>query len=258
MAVIRNERKNHYTVVPNDALRTPTLSLQAKGLLALMLSYPDDWHYNLSHLEDLSTNGRDAHRGALKELIKAGYAEWRTVHNVDGTLTGRELVVSDEPLRRGTESQADGDRAPDKPSHGDTVGLKNRRTGKPSDGKSDTTKDLSLTKEQEERKTQPTVQKRFDPLEVDLPANVSRDVWRDFVAYRRERRLPITPTHTRRLLERLSAAGADADAMLLQSIENGWQGVFDLKDRAQRAEPHVRAAQQATSLLAHLEGRRAS
>lgn len=99
---------------------------------------------------------------------------------------------------------------------------------------------------------------KFDPLEVDLPANVSRDVWRDFIAYRRERRLPTTPTHTRRLLERLSAAGADADAMLLQSIENGWQGVFDLKDKAQRAEPHVRAAQQATSLLAHLEGRRAS
>lgn len=99
---------------------------------------------------------------------------------------------------------------------------------------------------------------KFDPLEVDLPENVSRDVWRDFIAYRRERRLSTTPTHTRRLLERLSAAGADADAMLLQSIENGWQGVFDLKDKAQRAEPHVRAAQQATSLLAHLEGRRAS
>jgi DNA-binding MarR family transcriptional regulator len=98
----------------------------------------------------------------------------------------------------------------------------------------------------------------FDPLSVDLPANVSRDVWRDFIAYRRERRLPTTPTHTRRLLEKLSAAGADADAMLAQTIENGWQGVFDLKDTAQRAEPHVRAAQQATSLLAHLEGRRAS
>src|SRR5690606_23617495 len=109
------------------------------------------------------------------------------------------------------------------------------------------------TKEQEERKNQPTVHKRFDPLEVDLPANVSRDVWRDFIAYRRERRLPTTPTHTRRLLERLSAAGADADAMLAQTIENGWQGVFDLKDKAQRAEPRVRAATKGGALDQYTE-----
>lgn len=126
MAIIRNARKAHFTIVPNEGLRSDGLSLQAKGLLALMLSFPDDWQYNLKHLETLSTNGRDAHRAALNELIDAGYAVWRTVHKEDGTLAGRELVVSDTPLDH---------RAPEKPSDGSTVRLKNRPSGKPSVGK---------------------------------------------------------------------------------------------------------------------------
>lgn len=131
MAVIRNKRTKHYTVLGNDTLRQPNLTLKAKGLLAVMLSFPDDWSYNLTHVETQSLDGRDAHRAALRELIEAGYARWQTVHNQDGTLAGRELIVSDEPnLHRGTENPADGT----------TVGRENRRTGKPSDGKSDTTK----------------------------------------------------------------------------------------------------------------------
>lgn len=140
MAVIRNERKFRFTVVPNDPLRAANLTLQAKGLLALMLSFPDDWSYNLTHLEGLSKNKRDAHRSALRELIEAGYAEWRTLHNSDGTLKGRELVVTDVPFARGTEKASDGDRGTDNPADGATVGRKNRRSGKPSVGKSDTTK----------------------------------------------------------------------------------------------------------------------
>lgn len=133
MAVIRNERKFRYTVVPNDPLRNADLTLQAKGLLALMLSYPDDWNYNLTHLEGQSRNKRDAHRNALRELIAAGYAEWRTVHGEDGTFKGRELVVTDVPFTRGTENTADGR----------TVGRKNRPSEKPTVGKSDTTKTVN-------------------------------------------------------------------------------------------------------------------
>lgn len=122
----RNERRRNFTITPNDVLDDETLTLQAKALLTIMLRYPDDWRYRLSHIEKKSKNGRDAHRSALKELIHAGYAKWEYTRSGDGTMGGRELVVTDEPRFK--------DRGPGNPSDG------GRPPGNPSDGEPDTTK----------------------------------------------------------------------------------------------------------------------
>src|SRR5690606_18767123 len=45
----RNRPTRDYTVLRNAALRNPALSLKAKGALALMLTFPDDWEYHLDH-----------------------------------------------------------------------------------------------------------------------------------------------------------------------------------------------------------------
>ena len=45
MAVFRIERTRDYTVMSNHHLRNGKLSLKAKGLLAMMLSLPEDWNY---------------------------------------------------------------------------------------------------------------------------------------------------------------------------------------------------------------------
>lgn len=184
MAVIRNRREAHFTVVPNDVMRRPDLSLQAKGLLALMLSYPDDWRYNLNHLLGLSKNGRDAHRAALRELEDAGYARWQTIHDGDGTLQGRELVVSDAPMledagagdtnrgptiladeedveeeasRRSDIKVQDPGRVPEKPSDGGpTVRLTSRPSGTPTVGKPEATNtDLQEEPDHEEHPPRP-------------------------------------------------------------------------------------------------------
>ena len=43
MAVFRIERTRDYTVMSNHHLRNGKLSLNAKGLLSMMLSLPEDW-----------------------------------------------------------------------------------------------------------------------------------------------------------------------------------------------------------------------
>ena len=50
MAQIRIEKGNNFTVFENELLQNPNLSLKAKGLLAYMLSLPDDWDYSISGL----------------------------------------------------------------------------------------------------------------------------------------------------------------------------------------------------------------
>lgn len=57
----------------NAFLQDTSLSLQAKGLLAEILSNKKNWRIYISELENRSTNGRDAHKVAYKELQKAGY-----------------------------------------------------------------------------------------------------------------------------------------------------------------------------------------
>lgn len=66
----------------NAFLQDDRLSLQAKGLLATILANKSDWRIYISELENRSTNGRDAHRKAYKELQETGYI--RTVKKSDG------------------------------------------------------------------------------------------------------------------------------------------------------------------------------
>ena len=58
----------------NRFLQDTSLSLQAKGLLAEILSNKSDWRIYLTELEKRSTNGASSHRAAFRELKHKKYA----------------------------------------------------------------------------------------------------------------------------------------------------------------------------------------
>lgn len=63
-----------YLQIRNDVLRDQRLSYRARGLLAAMLSYPDNWRFDRDWLAAQSPGeGRDAIGAALQELERAGY-----------------------------------------------------------------------------------------------------------------------------------------------------------------------------------------
>lgn len=70
--IFRNTHEN-YTQINNHSAQNNQLSLQAKGLLFVLLSNQDTWRPYLSELEKRSTNGREAHRNAFEELKREGY-----------------------------------------------------------------------------------------------------------------------------------------------------------------------------------------
>lgn len=95
-AAFRNAAPSrHFTMIRNAALRDQRLSLRAKGLLALMLSFPSDWTYRMPHLLTQSSDGRHAHYQALRELRRAGYVQHQRARRPDGTLGESEYTVSD-------------------------------------------------------------------------------------------------------------------------------------------------------------------
>ena len=59
MPVFRIERTRDYTVMSNHHLKNPDLSLKAKGLLSMMLSFPDGWNYSERGLASICKEGVD-------------------------------------------------------------------------------------------------------------------------------------------------------------------------------------------------------
>lgn len=73
MAVYRVHKNRDYTVISNTHIRDKRLTLKAKGLLTMMLSFPDDWDYSISGLVACTSEGETAVKSALNELKKNGY-----------------------------------------------------------------------------------------------------------------------------------------------------------------------------------------
>lgn len=73
IAVIRVIKNKNYTVMSNTHLKDKRLSLKAIGLLSVVLSLPDDWHYTINGLVGIVKDGERAVNGALSELKENGY-----------------------------------------------------------------------------------------------------------------------------------------------------------------------------------------
>ena len=70
----------------------------------------------------------------------------------------------------------------------------------------------------------------------DLPEGLDREAWDRWVAYRREIRKPLKAASIPSAQKKLLAFGGDQAAVVEQSIANGWQGLFELKDA--RSKPN--------------------
>lgn len=73
MKYIQRNTDHNYTQMNNHSAQNAELSLQAKGLLWVLMTNKETWRPYLEELSQRSKNGRDAHRAAFEELKKAGY-----------------------------------------------------------------------------------------------------------------------------------------------------------------------------------------
>jgi len=97
LAVFRVEKNKNYTVMSNVHLRDQNLSLKAKGLLSLLLSLPDDWHYSIRGLAKISKESPDGISSGLKELEKAGYLTRRQIRGEHGRMGQTEYIIYEMP-----------------------------------------------------------------------------------------------------------------------------------------------------------------
>lgn len=75
---------------------------------------------------------------------------------------------------------------------------------------------------------------------------VDEGAWDRWLAYRKAIRKPIKAVSVESARRRLAKFGTDQAAVVEQSIANGWQGLFELKDRSNGKSGAGRAARTGT------------
>ncbi|WP_000063930.1 hypothetical protein [Leptospira interrogans] len=79
-----NKKETFYKTINTEFFFVPTLSLEAKGLLGICLSRPDDWAIYFGEMARHSSNGETSHRSAWKDLERHGYFHRNRYRNAAG------------------------------------------------------------------------------------------------------------------------------------------------------------------------------
>lgn len=99
MALIRGHHDfdDHFTQIPNDWLRDDRLTLEARGLLAQMMSHRPGWNVSINSMAKRNNIGRDKARRIIDELLNVGYLERseKQQHDEKGRLAGYDYITRD-------------------------------------------------------------------------------------------------------------------------------------------------------------------
>lgn len=92
MSVIRTIKNENYTTMCNTHLRDKNLSLKAKGLLSMMLSLPNKWHYSVKGLEGICKESKNTINSVLNELEDNNYLVRRRRY-CNGKISEWEYII---------------------------------------------------------------------------------------------------------------------------------------------------------------------
>ena len=221
MPVIRVNKTKDYTVMANYHFRDKNLSLKAKGLLSMMLSLPDGWGYSIEGLVKLSSDGRASVMAALNELEKFNYLKRSRARDLSGKLGEAVYDIFEQPksdfptLEKPTL---------EKPTLENRTLLNTNRLN---------TKVLN-TNNKKVSKAQSKPVESFDSIiQKSAESTELREALVEFVKFRKLIKKPMTNKALELIIAKLNKLGqSDRErvAILNQSIERGWAGVFSLKD----------------------------
>lgn len=140
-STIKSGRRKPFVVLYREVAQDGRLSLEARGLFAVMASLPEDWSYTVSGLAKVSGCSKYKLRLLLTEMEDVGYLIRQQSHGGGGKFGGNVYVLQDEAPNRCPQTRTTVD-AKKTPLSENAVNGKNRQREMPSTAESNTTKDL--------------------------------------------------------------------------------------------------------------------
>ena len=123
MAVLRNRTQKNFTIVSNGILQEKSLSLKERGMLATLLSLPNDWDFTVYGLMQIIPEKKDAINSAINSLEKKGYIKRYRLRDEHGHMKATVIEVFDTPQNddsddgSGRDNSDDGDSEEDHPKN---------------------------------------------------------------------------------------------------------------------------------------------
>ena len=161
----RSEYDKDYTRVKNGFVYDESLSLEAKGFMLVILSFPDDWEFSIKGLAYKMNLSEYNVMRLIKELKSAGYITQRKVKNKLGQFVTYDWDIYDLPELNNHRTSA-------KPNSGEAELRQSRTTVTPNSGETqpilitNNNQELNNTNDSLEPKTKGLSQK-FSPPSVD-------------------------------------------------------------------------------------------
>jgi len=105
MNIKRIQKSKNYSIISNEILKKKDLSLKAKGLMSLILSFPDSWELSVNGLVAIVKESKNTIYSILKELNGFGYVERNRVIDKSGKVVKWELLVYEKPHTKKPEAK---------------------------------------------------------------------------------------------------------------------------------------------------------
>ena len=223
MNIVKREKSKNYTTISNVFLRDKNLSIKAKGLLAVVMSLPEDWDFTINGICSVLKEGKTAIYSAIQELKDCGYCNVDICRNEKGIIAGNDYTFREFPN--------EGNPYPEEP-HSDF-----RHTENPTQIIKEETNNGNDKIKKIEKEDKSSSKKTYDLSFVDGKYMSTFTEWLEYKAKRKEKYK--TESSLKACYNRLLKLSGDnpqiAAEIVQQSIANNYAGLFEYKEmRAQK------------------------
>ena len=231
MKRIRVKKDTNFSVINNEFIFNKEMSLKAKGLLCHLLALPNDWKLYVEEVEKWHKDGKKAIYSAFKELTQLGYMERSQVRE-NGKIVSWDYTVFEKPLSQKVDVE--------KVDVG-FVDVQNAPLLK-----TNNTKDLIKLK---------TNSNKTKGFEFETMEELNVEVWKKWREFRTQQfRTSYKPIGERaaigKLLRLSQGCHKVQEQIIQQSIENGWKGLFEIKQEKQsKIKQSLNTWQQARNMI---------
>ena len=225
MAIVRVVKNKDYTVMSNAHLHDKRLSLKAVGLLSIVLSLPDDWHYTVKGLVGSVKDGERAVNGALSELKKCGYLQVNKLYpNSERSKIEYQYVFYEKPQGIQNVHLEQDLQNVDLQNVGAYINTNKQSTNKQN------TKELNTNEYKEKNIKKESVQSVISSYTENKDL---QDALHGFVEMRNKARKPLTARAMKLSLNKLTELALDdvtKIAIVNQSIMHNWLTFYKLQN----------------------------
>ena len=214
MKRIRVVKDKNFTTINNEFIFNKDMSLKAKGLLCHLLALPNDWKLYVEEVEKWHKDGKKAIYSAFKELTQLGYMERSQVRE-NGKIVSWDYTVFEKPLSQKVDVEK--------------VDVGFVDVQKAPLLKTNSIKDLIKLK---------TNKSKTKGFEFETLEELNVEVWKKWREFRTQQfRTSYKPIGEKAAIGKLLRISQGChqvqEQIIQQSIENGWKGLFEIKQEKQ-------------------------